>query len=113
MLVYYFVVIEMPEKTTARIPMGATPVLGTILGVFIGWYLNSVLHTEMSKTSGYAPLFTSGNFNLWTHEIIVIVIGFLLMMFGGRIHRIVKFMGLGIVASEVGFKLFEASGKAE
>ena len=80
----------------------AVPVLGTVAGVVVG----AIADKELSKQElGIA--FQSGKFVLAYHDLALIIVGFILVLFGGRIHRFVKYFGLGFLAYNLGEEIYE------
>jgi len=76
----------MPEKTGRKIPF--VPIIGIVIGFILGKFVSQ-------QVSKYAP---AGIGPMSFAEIGTVVVGLVLMWMGGRIHRLLRWIGVGIVA---------------
>ena len=78
------------------------PVLGTVSGIVVG----AIADKELGKQD-LGVAFSTARYTLAIHDLILIIVGFVLVMFGGRIHRFVKYFGLGFLAYNLGEEIYE------
>lgn len=88
----------MSEIGTKLTPSTLMVLVSVGVGVALGKIIDVALHNQPAKQLSKT---------LDTADIISAIIGLLMVMFGGKIHRLVKYLGLGIFAFEVAEEIGE------
>ena len=86
-----------------KVPAVVVPVAGTVAGVVVG----AIADKKLGEWGELGTLYTADTYTLAYHDLLLIVVGFFLVLFGGRIHRFVKYFGLGFLAYNLGEELYE------
>lgn len=95
-------------KKIRRIASGKTGNLGAmIVGAIVGIYfwrrgLQTILGGTASQT-----VFQTGSYILDLNDTLNLIIGFLIMWFGGRMHSLVRWFGIGWFMAVLGFEIAE------
>lgn len=76
--------------------------ISVIAGVFLGRYISLEMAKQLPETV-YTTI-TQG-------DLATMAIGVLLMIFGGRVHALLKWMGIGILAYQAAEEISELVGK--
>jgi len=82
------------------------PLVGKIgFSVIIGAVLATAMHRLLRETVGTQIIYEEDNWKINSRDIIVLVAGFLLIAFGGKISSTLRWIGVGMVAWQVGQEL--------
>lgn len=95
----------MPKQIVKKVSGQTTPIIGVVLGVLMGYLLDRGIDQALPVES--RVLWRSNGFVIGVNDLAVIIIGFALLFLGGKMHRIVKYMGLGILGFELAEELYE------
>jgi len=87
-------------RFTGALSRGVAVAIGIVLGLFLHQKINESFPTT-------EPLVKAEGYWLTTPDVVAIVVSFLVMVFGGKMHRFVRWIGVGMFAGCIATELSE------
>ena len=78
------------------------------LAVAVGMIAGLYLHKAVQSFPMGDPLVKTEGYWLTVQDVLAVAISFVVMLFGGRIHRFVRWIGVGMFGACVAVELYEA-----